>query len=486
MTMALRYAARSDVGLVRVGNEDSGYAGPRLLVVADGMGGHAAGELASSTAIATLAELDGAELDGAGLDGEGLAGDDVLTALTDAIDRAHERIGDVIAAEPEYAGMGTTVTALAWQGERMAIVHVGDSRGYLLRDGQLSQITRDHSYVQTLVDAGRITPAEALTHPRRSLLMRALDGVHEVEPDVSMREVRVGDRYLLCSDGLSGVVPDGVIRTALQTGDPTGAVTRLVELALEAGAPDNVTVVVADVVELGEPPEPAGPSGQPAAAGVASGSAPKPVVVGAAGEPGNRARLPDLAFPHDSQPDLRQAAPTTPPIKIHREPVVAAMPGADLQRLSELYAEEKVARARRRRVRWRLVGAIAFVLVVIAGLGAGVGGWLRTQWYVGESGGYVAVYQGIPGSLLGVSLSSVDLTTTTAVASLPAFDQERVHRTIPASGTDDAQRIAAELTGRAAACATAAPPVGCPTASPPGTAPDPAASSSPAALPAGP
>lgn len=240
MTLRLRYAARSDVGLIREGNEDSGYAGPALLMVADGMGGHAAGELASAIAVATVADLD-VHPPPTG---------EVLSALGDAISDVGDGIAGVIDDEPDLTGMGTTVTGIYWLGERIAVVHVGDSRAYLLRDDELIQITHDHTYVQTLVDAGRITEQEATVHPRRSLLMRALDGMNPVEADLSLREARDGDRYMLCTDGLSGVVANEEIGAILADGDPTGCVTRLVDLALERGAPDNVTVVIADVVEV--------------------------------------------------------------------------------------------------------------------------------------------------------------------------------------------------------------------------------------------
>ena len=207
--LALHYAARSNVGQVRQGNEDSGYADPRLLIVADGMGGHAGGELASATAVATLAEISDEPLD----QGE------ALTRLAGAVEGAGATIGLVVSDSPELAGMGTTVTALYWLpddgGARIAVVHVGDSRAYLLRDGELSQITHDHTYVQTLVDAGRITEQEASTHPRRNLLMRALDGVQVAEPDLSVREARIGDRYLLSSDGLHGLVSHDEITAIL-------------------------------------------------------------------------------------------------------------------------------------------------------------------------------------------------------------------------------------------------------------------------------
>ncbi len=267
MTLQLRYAAKSDVGLVRQGNEDSGYAGPRLLMVADGMGGHAAGELASATAVAIVADLDVNPPSDA----------EVLSELSTSIDDAGESIGATIESDPELAGMGTTVTGVFWLDGRLAIVHVGDSRAYLLRDGELLQLTHDHTYVQTLVDAGRITEDEAAVHPRRSLLMRALDGVNPVEADLSIREAHAGDRLMLCTDGLSGVMNADEIAARLRDGDPTGAVTRLVDFALERGAPDNVTVVVADVIEVAD--------GEAAAVTAADR-----VVVGAAGEPRVRFR----------------------------------------------------------------------------------------------------------------------------------------------------------------------------------------------------
>ena len=184
MVNRLRFSARSDIGLQRTGNEDSGFADSHLLMVADGMGGHAAGELASAMAVATFAEIDAGSL----------SDEEVLESMADGVDQLTERIGDVIAADPANQGMGTTVTGMHWHGDRVGIVHVGDSRAYRLRDGQLSQITKDHTYVQTLVDSGEITPEMAASHPRRNLLIRAVDGIHPVEADLSMRETKAGDR----------------------------------------------------------------------------------------------------------------------------------------------------------------------------------------------------------------------------------------------------------------------------------------------------
>lgn len=423
MTLRLRYAARSDVGLVRAGNEDSGYAGPRLLVVADGMGGHAAGELASATAVATLAQLELTPP----------APGDVLAEMADSIDATGESIRRVISQEPDLTGMGTTVTSIYWLGERIAVVHVGDSRAYLLRDGDLSQLTHDHTYVQTLIDAGSITEEEAANHPRRSLILRALDGINPVEPDLSVREARIGDRYLLCSDGLSGVMTADEIASRLRAKDPTGAVTALVDLALERGAPDNVTVVVADVVQVDDdqPDE-------------------MPVVVGAAGEPRVRDRLPGVAFPDDAQPD---------PDQPDARPADRTAGGPRLQ--VPLFREQP------RRRGWITGIVIAAVVVGVLAIGTAIAAnWVSSRWYVALSGsagtGTVAIYNGVQGSLLGISLSQVSADSGIAVGSLPLFDQELVSKGIPASNRADADRIVAELRARADACATTLPPAGCP------------------------
>lgn len=446
--LGLRYAAKSDVGLVRQGNEDSGYVGPRLLLVADGMGGHAAGELASSLAIATVADLDVHPPTNA----------DVLTSLAEAIDNVGDAISELITDDPELTGMGTTITGLYWLGGRIAVVHVGDSRAYLFRDNELTQLTHDHTYVQTLVDSGRITEEEASVHPRRSLLMRALDGMNPVEADLSVREARSGDRFLLCSDGLSGVVRDTEIADLLSTGEPTGVVTRLVDLALERGAPDNVTVVVADVVERPADEElPLTP----------------PVVVGAAGEPRVRLQLPNTRFPDDAQPDPdKPDAPapidggpeTAPQVLIDSELIV---PAAEQARYDNENAE--IARSERKRRRRKVIGVVSGIVVVAAITLAsllGIQTWITSQWYVAVNGsagtGTVAIYNGVQGSLAGIKLSGIDSDSGLMVGALPLFDQELVSKGIPAASYADAQRIVAELQSRAAECQALIPPQGCP------------------------
>lgn len=402
MPLVFRYAARSDVGLVRQGNEDSGYASDNLLIVADGMGGHVAGEMASATVTAILAGLPIAE------------SEDVLTQLADAVDEAQLEMRHIIAEQPDFQGMGTTVTVVCWQGDRASLAHVGDSRAYMLRDGELLRLTKDHTYVQTLVDAGQITEEEAATHRRRNLLIRAIDGVNTVEPDLSIREVHAGDRIMLCTDGLSGVLRDEEIRDLLSKSDPPGAVTALVEAAIERGAPDNVTCVVADVAQVDDPP---------------LGN--RPVVVGAAAEPRTRSQLPGVDFPQDSQPT------DTP---------------------EQTWVTEAVP-PRSRRSRWIGAGVAA---VLIVGLIGGAWLWIAGQYYVGNRDGYVAVYQGVPQNLGSIPLSSVVETTAIPFVQLPVYAQELVNATIAADSRDDANRIVAILDEQAATCRSKPKTEGCP------------------------
>ena len=324
MALLLRYAIRSHVGLIREGNEDSGYAGPRLLAIADGMGGAAAGELASAVVMATVARLDQAgggpdpqTLGGAteqtlqisqhdlaameaGIspaDQPGLAEPD-LAVLGGAVVAANERLRAIVVERPELEGMGTTLTAMLWSGGRFGMVHVGDSRAYRLRDGLLEQMTADHTWVQRLIDEGRITEEEAGHHPQRSLLMRVLDGRSQVEADIGTFDAHSGDRYLLCSDGLSGFVSQETLAETLAAyPDPQQAVDALIELALRAGGPDNITCIVADTLDDG------GSVGSgPNEATQMIGSV-TPVVVGAASEGVDRLPRFTTAQPAPPPPD---------------------------------------------------------------------------------------------------------------------------------------------------------------------------------------
>jgi PPM family protein phosphatase len=235
-TLTVRYAVQSDVGLERDDNEDSAYAGARLLAVADGMGGHAAGEVASAAVIDALRPLD-----------TQIPAGELLDALDHAVRRASSALRDMADSDPSLGGMGTTLTALLWSGSQLGLVHIGDSRAYLVRDGEVFQITQDHTMVQSLLDDGKITPDEISSHPQRWLLLRALQANRDFEPDLQLREARQGDRYLLCSDGLHGVANAesiaGVLRTVT---DPDQAATDLVALAIAGGGPDNITCIVAE------------------------------------------------------------------------------------------------------------------------------------------------------------------------------------------------------------------------------------------------
>lgn len=237
MTSGFWAAANSHVGVVRKGNEDAGLASLKLLAVADGMGGHAAGEVASSAVIRTLND---------GLPSMPTEMEAVERWLLEAVNNAHGFVGDLIANDADRRGMGTTFSALAVSDDGIVIGHIGDSRIYRLRDGVLQQLTTDHTYVQMLVDRGEISPEEAAIHPRRNLMLRAIDGLHDVVIDITKIDVVSGDRFLLCSDGLSGVISNDVIREVLSRPDLTLAVSTLIEFTLAAGAPDNVTVVVGE------------------------------------------------------------------------------------------------------------------------------------------------------------------------------------------------------------------------------------------------
>jgi serine/threonine protein phosphatase PrpC len=350
VTLVLRYAARSDVGLVRSNNEDSVYAGARLLALADGMGGHAAGEVASQLVVAALAHLDDDE-----------PGGDLLAKLDTAIRSGNSAIAAQVEMEPDLEGMGTTLTAILFAGNRLGLAHIGDSRGYLLRDGELTQITKDDTFVQTLVDEGRITREEAHSHPQRSLIMRALTG-HEVEPTLTMREVRTGDRYLLCSDGLSDPVSDETILDALQIPDVTDSADRLIELALRGGGPDNVTVVVADVVDYDYGPT------QPIIAGAVSGE--------------------------DDQLTL-----TRPNTSAGRASAISPRKNVVKRVLPQVDTFTPPRRSRRRIA----IGAALIVLLVLAALAIGRT-IVRNYYYVADYGGAVSIMQGIQVSILGVPL----------------------------------------------------------------------------------
>ena len=408
MPIEFRYAARSDVGMVRTNNEDSGYAGPHLLVLADGMGGHAGGEVASSIAVGALVDLDD----------ESFSANEASAALLDRIHLANAEMQDRMRAEPRLAGMGTTLIALLRARDKFVLAHIGDSRAYLGREGTVIQVTKDHSFVQTLVDEGRLTQEEAQTHPQRSLVTRVLTGAVEDEPDLVARQGRVGDRYLLCSDGLSDYVArDTIDEVLLGTPDPGDCADRLVTLALRAGAPDNVTIVIGDVVDS------------------SSGEAPptQPEIVGAASirERGTR------------------PMPVTPAEKAAALTALATAPAVEEE------AELQLAEEGPRSGRSRFLRAVAFTTVigvVIAGTLYASWAWTQQQFYVAANQGVVTIFRGVHQDLGPVSLSRVEATSDIAVDDLPDSYQTRLAQGVSVDDRAAADALVADLDLQARAC----------------------------------
>jgi PPM family protein phosphatase len=424
MTLVLRYAVRSDVGLLREGNEDSAYAGPHLLAIADGMGGHAAGEVASSVAIDAIERLDR----------DDVPDDQLLDALAAAVAAANSTLHTMSVEDPSVEGMGTTLTALLWTGGTVAICHIGDSRAYLLRDGDFRQITRDHTLVQSLVDDGRLSPAQAATHPQRSLVMRALQSGTEAEPDLSILPAMRGDRYLLCSDGLSDVVSEETLHKALMRyGDRDQAVAQLIELAIRGGGPDNITCIVADVVE-----EAADPAGQ------------KSIVVGAAAANGDgRPRLRTDSPAERAHQLLTQTGPTTRRAAKHSartdETYIGELPhppGED----EEAEEDDGHAEDRVRRRRWPIVTTVLVILVLVI-VGGGFAAWRYTQgqYYVGTDGHQVIIYRGINQKVAGISLNSIYQKTGIQLSQVPGNDRAAVLSTTPASTLASAQKTVSNI-----------------------------------------
>ncbi|WP_282689774.1 MULTISPECIES: PP2C family serine/threonine-protein phosphatase [unclassified Streptomyces] len=431
MSLSLRFAAGSHKGMIREGNEDSGYAGPRLLAIADGMGGQAAGEVASSEVISTLVPLD-----------DDVPGSDLLTSLGTTVQQANDQLRVMVEEDPQLEGMGTTLTALLWTGQRLGLVHVGDSRAYLLRDGVLTQITQDHTWVQRLVDEGRITEEEATTHPQRSLLMRALGSGDHVEPDLSIREVRAGDRYLICSDGLSGVVSHQTMEETLASYQgPQETIQELIQLALRGGGPDNITCIVADVLDVDNNDTLAGQLND------------TPVVVGAVAE--NQAQLGDggaMQTPAGRAAGLGRPVP--PPSGGFGPPGsgdtgYGGMPDGSY----DSYTDDDFAKPRGGR-RW--LKRSVYIVLALAVIGGGLYGgyrWTQTQYYVGAKDGHVALFQGISQDLAWVSLSKVEKNhPEIELKYLPPYQRKQVESTIAEGNITDAREKIAELAAQASAC----------------------------------
>ncbi|PFG17960.1 protein phosphatase [Propionicimonas paludicola] len=398
MTLALRYLAHSEIGLVRRNNQDSAYTSPTMLMVADGMGGAAAGDLASAIAIRELQEADGP-----------LTGESMLTAIDAAIAKASRSISDLIDDDPALDGMGSTVCGFMFDGNQIGLANIGDSRAYRYRDGVLTRLTRDHSWVQTLVDEGRITEAEALEHPHRSLILRVINGSTQHLPDLELVDVQVGDRLLVCSDGLCGMVTDAVIASEMD-GDLPKVLESLIAVAHAEGGLDNITIILADVVE-GEP----------------SGT---PEVLGAA-----------AVIDPDDISENTVALPAGQLVEVAPDPVAGET--------------ARYAPTTKHRLRTSLTVLLAILLPLglIGGAGYGWYHYTQGQYYLGANAEQVAIYQGIPEPVFNLPLSKVIQDDQTRVADLPGYYQEQVRaKALTAGSLTAAQRILDTLRVKAEQC----------------------------------
>jgi PPM family protein phosphatase len=407
MALSLRIASHSETGLVRKNNQDSGYASPQLLVVADGMGGAAAGDLASAVAIDSIRRID-----------KPVTGEQMLEALSGAIHKANDRIADLVEADLSLDGMGTTVTGALFDGSQIGLAHIGDSRAYLFRDGHLEQLTHDHSWVQSLVDEGKIDSGEAAAHPHRSLLLKVLNGQPANDPDLTMVGVFAGDRLLFCSDGLCGLVEDPVIEGLLQTPDPKEALDCLVHEAHREGGIDNITVIVADVVDGANP------------------GTVQPVVLGAAAE-----RAIPLVATKTRDDD-------------NEDTIISDRPVAAGTGTSEHDDESRYSpMPPRRRGSVRPLAALVAAALIAAAVLGGAYAWTRTQYFVGVAEEQVAIFRGLSDSLPGIKLSSVYEIQPLRVVDLPQYYQDRVRANIDVSSLSAAHQTVDELVVAGERCA---------------------------------
>lgn len=400
MTFSLRFTAHSEVGRARKNNQDAGYASPNLLLVADGMGGAAAGDLASAVVTTVARDAD-----------ERLQGEEMIRHMEKVVADANTRLAQLVTEDLTLDGMGTTFCGAMFDGLQFAITHVGDSRCYLLRDGELKQLTHDHSWVQQLIDEGRLTPKQAETHPHRSLITRVLNGQKNVAPDLELFDAAEGDRIMFCSDGLSGLISDDRIQQALGEEDLALAVEDMAAAANRAGGHDNITVVLADVVQQDDALE--------AEQSQLVGSALQREIPSATNSPSVASFFPVPSIGGDSVEAERYAPHTSP----RRWPGVVA-------------------------------GVLA-VLLVLGGGAWGVVAYSASRFYIAEAGGSVAIYNGLPGSLLGFELSTLSEQTSIKVSDLPRFYQRTVNNTIAASDLAGALESVEELRNLAERCVTA-------------------------------
>jgi len=515
--LIMRYAARSDVGRIRAKNDDSAYVGRHLAVVADGMGGHAGGDVASAATVLDMLHLDHGDYAG-----------DAGTVLADEIQTANSLLSELVHINPKLAGMGTTVTALLLAEGKLHFAHIGDSRAYRLRDGVFEQVSVDHTFVQRLIDEGRLRPEEAETHPHKNVLMRVLGDVDaSPELDLDTLDVKPGERWLLCSDGLNYVAGHVVERTVRETKDLRECVETLVNLTLEAGSPDNVTVVMVEIAEETRDDvstaavEIVAPTSVTAVVAPEAPDTPqaatesKPAEAAAPAEARTVPRSSDAEKPDAGKTDAEQPGKeqpgkvepsdsTDPHLGEHlsaevlrqeldsrpHELVGAAASAAESGSIPTIAGRTVARRAAtvlthkadqpgsdaddsflpppRRWVTWSIAASVLVVLTVGLWLGYA---WTQTRYYIGEYDSRVAIYNGVSQRLGPIQLSSLEAVTEIRMDSLPPFSQQRVRQTVPARDLYDAQRIVKNLerTG------TTSPAEECPTPSP-----TPAATTAPA------
>lgn len=404
MAIKIISSSQSDKGKVRSSNQDSGYSGTNLYVVADGMGGHAGGDIASALATQHVAKIDDVYPDS----------DQAMSSLLDAMREANRNLSDTVSKFNYLAGMGTTMDAVIFTGDIANIAHIGDSRVYLMRDSKLTQITKDHTFVQQLIDAGRITEEEALIHPRRNVILRVLgDTSEEPEFDIHQIEVQPGDRLLLCSDGLCGVVPNYLIEENMKVANLDEAIELLIDEAKEYGAPDNVTVLLLEVrgeAELADYQQPV----------TWLGSAANEVVI----KQNSAGRILEVFSPKAWFDAFR-----------------------DLGRKETFYsindpALEKAIGEFDGKVRsWKKRGTALFLVLALVSGGAlwGVYSYIQTRYYLGVENGNVAIYQGIKESFGGIGFSTLYKESEIRIVDLPDFQQELILKSISAESLADAE-----------------------------------------------
>lgn len=411
MTLHLHYSAISDVGRVRRDNQDSGYAGPWLLTVCDGVGGAVRGDLASSTAVQALRKLDSRPTE------------DLLGQVAGGIHRADDRIGELVEEDPDLSGTSTTATVALFDGTTLGFGHLGDSRAYLLRGGVLRQLTHDHTFVQSLIDEGRITEEQARTHPHRNLILKALDGVRHEEPDLFEVAAEVGDRVLVCSDGACGTLTHDQIEKILGSGTPDYASIEMVRASLEAGSTDNVTCVVADVLDTA-PDEDL-----------------TPLLVGAAAELPRRFPLSEAVgglFRGHRSGDTGEIEPVpadAPAGAFHADPIDPE---------TARYAPRPPSR-----FVWLSRVLITAMFLGVAWIGgAAAWSWSQQQFYVGEQDGTMTIFRGLDADLPGFTLSHAYEVTDVDLSLLSDIDAEQVREGIEASDLEDARSTVANYAAR--------------------------------------